>query len=108
MKYTWEEKDIICGRIVCKDPSYQGLTTFEPNGNALKWIFKIGYGFYLNGNSFPEKSFATISMTDGCIVSIGKTDKEMADYLNKAELIPMPHSWFLEAMDSLRDVYGKQ
>jgi hypothetical protein len=105
MKYTWEEKDIICGRIVCKDPSYQNRTTFEPTGNALKWTQKIGYVF-LGGDK--GQHFCMVSMTDGMTSVYLKTEKQMADYLNRAELIPMPHSWFMEAMDSLRDCYGKQ
>ena len=105
MKYTWEEKDIICGRVVCKDPSYQGDTTFEPTGNALKWTMKIGYVF-LGGEK--GQNFCLISMTDGLTSNYVKTEAEMADYLNKAQLMPMPHPWFLEAMDALRDTYGKQ
>ena len=103
MKYTWEEKDIICGRIVCKDPSYQGNSTFDPNGSALKWTMKLGYGFYPDG-----QNFCMLSLTDGLIYKLGRTAKEVADYLNKCELIPMPHEWFMQAMNELRDVYGKQ
>jgi hypothetical protein len=99
MKYNWELKDIVAGKIVCKDPSYQKRDFFQANGNSAKWTYKIGFGYWEDGQR-PTLN----AMTDGMIHSF-KNDQELVDYLNKCELIPMPHKWLIETMNYLRDCY---
>jgi hypothetical protein len=100
MKIKWEEKDIIAGKIVCKEPSYQGNENFKACGNSAKWTLKIGFAYYNN-----IQYFVTVALTDGMVSKIGKTKKEVVEYLNKSELIPMPHSWLIEIINYLRDIY---
>lgn len=100
MKYQWEEEDIICGRFVCKHPSYQKQENFSPTGNAMKWTYKIGFAHFEDG---PYK--VLIAMTDGKVSKLGKTDQEAVDKLNKDEMIPMPHKWLVAVINELRDTY---
>ena len=51
MKFTWEPKDIVSGRIVCKPKADDG--TFKPDGWTAKWTYKIGW--LAAGN--PEKDY---------------------------------------------------
>ena len=99
MKFIWEEKDIIAGRIVCKPPSYQGRETFSPCGNSVKWTYKIGY---INGGD--DKRNALICMCDGLIMG-GMTKLDIVERLNKDGMIPMPHKWLIQTMDYLRGCY---
>jgi len=103
MKYTWEEKDIICGRYVCKHPSHQAREHFEPCGNATKWTYKIGFCPKLETDS--EGQYCLIAMTDGMVIHYG-TKQKMVDKLNRDEMIPMPHKWLVKVINELRDAYN--
>ena len=103
MKYIWEEKDIIAGRIVCK-PNPNTATkvlerSFTPDGWTAKWTFKIGYNPALG-----SKKYVFISMTDG-MISKPKTVKEMVDSLNEDGLIPMPHTWLIKTFNFMEGSY---
>lgn len=102
MKFIWTEKDIICGRYVCKHPSYQNRDAFEPTGNAMKWTYKIGFAYYEDG-----QYTVLISMTDGMVFKLAphKDDKLAAEKLNEDGMIPMPHKWLVSVIDELRDCY---
>lgn len=97
MKYKWEEKDIIAGRIVCKPCDEK----FQANGWSAKWTMKIGW----LASAPSSKHFCTIALTDGMVGPLGSA-KEMATWLNKENMIPMPHKWLMATMDYLRDCYN--
>jgi hypothetical protein len=117
MKFTWEPKDIICGRIVCKPNLVDD--EFTPCGWTAKWTYKMGWlaagnpqkEYYpIKGDSRKEREeyiekhradYCAIAMTDGMITS-PRTKKEMADWLNSENMIPMPQEWFLETISYLR------
>ena len=94
MKYIWEEDDIKCGIYVCK-PN-QGDGTWIPTGWTAKWTEKIGF---VGGRS---NGVALVAMTDG-MIGPKKTPQEMADQLNKDEMIPMPYRWLIATIEYLRD-----
>lgn len=103
MKFTWEEHDIIAGRIVCK-PSANAKKkllerSFTPDGWSAKWTHKIGFNPALN-----SKKYVLIAMTDG-MISKPYTAKELVAHLNEDGLIPMPHAWLIKTMDYLKDCY---
>ena len=102
MKHIWEPQDIVAGRFVCKHPSYQGRDHFEPCGSACKWTYKIGFGFW------DTQMYALIAMTDGMISNKFKTKEELAKFLNDHALMPMPHKWLIQVIDSLRDCYERE
>jgi len=93
MKYIWEEQDIICGRVVCKN------VKFDPtDGWQAKWTHKIGY---VGGSSTYDETgggVVLISMTDGMVTN-RRTKKDMAIMLTADEMIPMPHENFIKLMD---------
>lgn len=105
MKIIWTADDIICGRIICKaEHEFSNRKNilerqFKPNGWTSKWTYKIGYSF---GGKEKEK-FHLLSMTDGLVGSI-KTAEEMAKYLNKEKMIPMPYKWLMATMEYLREL----
>ena len=120
MKFVWEPKDIVCGRIVCKgthqfserkNPVERG---FKPDGWTAKWTFKIGW--LAGGNAQVEPDYTnheTIEATrcDYCLISMSdgrignpKTKQEMADWLNSEEMIPMSYEWLVPTMEFLREV----
>jgi hypothetical protein len=70
MKYIWEEQDIVCGRIVCKN------VKFDPTGGGV----------------------VLISMTDG-MVGTRRSKHDMANYLSNEDMISMPHENFIKLMD---------
>ena len=101
MRYIWEEKDIIAGRIVCK-PNTATKTldrSFNPDGWTAKWTFKIGYNPALGA-----KKYVFISMTDG-MISKPHTAKEMVASLNEDEMIPMPHAWLIKTINFMQGAY---
>lgn len=71
MKVTWEEGDIKAGRrfgrIECKE----------------KWM--IGYRFAGSGST----EFTIISLVDGMVNSMLKSRQDVADFLNRAEDLPL-------------------
>lgn len=125
MKFTWEPSDISCGRIICKstygdcDKATSFIRDFKPCGWTAKWTYKIGW--LAGGN--PQKEYlpiqgktrkemekyveenradyCVIAMTDGMITN-PRTQKEMAHWLTKEKMIPMPHEWFLKTVEYLR------
>ena len=101
MKFIWEEKDIICGRIVCK-PTDDGKR-FEADGWTAKWTMKIGFRPDLP----HDEHYCLTAMTDGMNTAVGSA-KDVADRFNKDGLIPMPHSWLLKTIEFLRDQYDDQ
>lgn len=101
MKYIWEEKDIIPGRMVCK-PSEKEF--FQPDGWTAKWTYMIGYA-----NSTGENPCLVCIGENPCLVCIVDgmiskvyTPKELADRLNRDGMIPMPYSWHLATIEFLR------
>lgn len=105
MKFIWEEKDIICGRIVCKP-----ITNPSPDlGWQAKWCYKIG--FLAGGN--PKNSsalgkdrtdYCIIALTDGMILN-PRSKEDIAKWLNDNKMIPCPHGKLIEIMNYLRDCY---
>ena len=93
MKYIWEEKDINCGRIVCKN------VKFEPTDGWQAWrTFKIGY---VGGSSTYDETgggVVLISMTDG-MVGTRRSKQDMANYLSNEGMISMPYENFIKLMD---------
>lgn len=93
MKYEWEEKDIKCGRFVCRSEPANG---FNPE-TAANTTYKIGYigsssdGFYL------------ISMTDG-MIGERHTKQELVRNLNETKMNPMSHKHLMQVLDFLRDL----
>jgi len=60
MEYIWTEKDVICGRIVCKVPH----DNFKVDGWTAKWTFKIGF----DATKKPaEGRYLLLAMTDGMV-----------------------------------------
>ena len=99
MKYQWEEKDVVCGRFVCKNlPANKD--SFEPDGWTAKWTFKVCY----MGSSSRE--VCLVAMTDG-MMGYTKTKEEMAAFLTENDMVPMPHKWLLQTMDYLRGCYDE-
>ena len=68
MKFTWEEKDVECGRIV-RSP------TTATNNKAM-----IGYE--------PGKGVLLLSLSDGLIVIHALDKKDMAHWLNESRFEP--------------------
>jgi len=109
MKYIWEEKDIICGRIFCKDKTLERKGEFT--GWDAKHTKKIGF---VGGSStysprnkisgLPVSGVAIIAMTDG-MVGAAMNKVEMINYLNTNNYVPMPHDIFLKVMDTLKGCY---
>lgn len=93
-KYTWTEKDITCGRIICKS-----FRSFEANGWRAKWTFKIGWR--------KSNTYCLIAMTDGMIKS-DMNKEDLIYWLNKNDMMPMPHEWFMATMDFLKDCYNSE
>jgi hypothetical protein len=61
MKFTWEAKDMVCGRIICKPthqfsdrkrPSEQG---FKPCGWTAKHTYKLGW--LAGGNPLQKEDY---------------------------------------------------
>jgi hypothetical protein len=100
MKYTWTEKDIIPGRFVCKDINKDNKS-FAPDDWTAKWTHKIGWRTEI---SKKDGHLCVIAMTDGAVYLSGN-ETVIADYLNREEMIPMPHKWLISTMDYLRDCY---
>lgn len=98
MKFVWSEKDIICGRIVCKAETKDSL--WKPDGWTAKWTFKIGF----DPSKSSDKSVCLICMADG-MISSPQSRAELAGYLNSNELIPMPYQWLQKTIEFLRDAY---
>ena len=119
MKFTWEPKDIVSGRIVCKPKADDG--TFKPDGWTAKWTYKIGWlaagnpekDYYpIQGNTRKEREeylethradYCGLAMTDG-MVTRAMTKKEFAAWLNDEGMIPMPHAWFVDTIEYLRGI----
>jgi len=97
MKTTWEEKDCVPGRYVCKPIEYSGRTNI---GNQAKWTHKIAYQF----GSGDKKVITLVCMTDG-LTTIFKNEGELAEYLNKNNMIPAPHYRVIEVINYTRDCY---
>jgi len=116
MKFTWQPDDISSGRIVCR-PEHQFSDRkniiergFKPDGWTAKWTYKIGW--LAGGNltrpylyTEPENraDFCLICMTDGMILE-PMTTKEMASWLNKNKMMPMPHEWFVATVEFLKTI----
>lgn len=108
MKIQWETKDVIPGRIVCKQPAGR---SFKADGHSAKWSYKIGF---MPGDISPpvrdengkwkSNHFCTVAMTDGMVIG-PKSAEEMVQWLNNNQMIPMPHKWLLEVVEYLRGVY---
>lgn len=98
MKYTWAEQDIICGIFVCKKPNEGDI--FVPSDWNAKWMHKIGY------QKRRSDGATLICMADG-MVGKKRTLKEMAEYLTKNDMMPMPHKWVIEMFEYMRDWYMK-
>jgi hypothetical protein len=73
MKYTWEEKDIVCGTIV------------KPAGSGGEH-FIIGYMF---GFDEPSKTLTMNSLSDGMVMSLGKTKEAAVRTLNDGNYVPV-------------------
>ena len=99
MKYHWEEKDVVCGRIICK-PLAKGQTVFKADGWTAKWTLKIGY----NPAHSSKQQYCLISMTDG-FVGACQSKATLVKYLNREQMRPMPHDWWLKTVEFLRDCY---
>lgn len=95
MKYSWESNDIICGRIVCSNPDKD---RFDASQTANR-TYKIGF---VNGGG--KSNLVLIAMTDG-MVSGPKTTQQLVDHLNTEDYMPMPHRWWVEVINYLRDCY---
>lgn len=106
MKYIWEEKDIVCGRFVCKPATESRIK--NPGWHA-KWTMKIRYvgassAFQARTKDEDASGVVIIAMTDG-MVSQAMSKAQMVDYFNSQSLIPAPHEWMLELAEYLRDTY---
>ena len=109
MKFHWETKDVVCGRIVCK-PNTE--PAFEPNGWTAKWTYKIGWQCGLQAppaykgedSRYHTDHFCTVAMTDG-MTGPCQSKAEITKWLNGNGMIPMPHDWFIKTMEFLKDCY---
>lgn len=112
MQFIWEERDIICGRIICKPNE---ITPQSNLGWHAKHTYKIGW--LARGN--PEikidyssrdtilktrADFCLIAMSDGMITS-ANTKRYWADFLNKEDYIPCPYEYLQKIMEYLKDAY---
>ena len=110
MKYVWEEKDVVCGRIVCRVPQ-----SSEMNGNQAKHTYKIGWhvGGHVpiswrdSSGKYHTDHFCTIAMTDG-MVNGPKSKVAMVKWLNDNDMIPAPHEFVVRVMDYLKDCYNSE
>lgn len=108
MKITWEENDIICGRIVTKEGASRANSH-----DSWRWkhTYKIGYSgggssYSPHTENFNESGLCMFAMTDGMRTQIFKSDQELADYLNKYNYILAPHDYIMGMMESMRDAYN--
>ena len=97
MIYVWQEKDVRCGIFVCRRPP-EG-EDLEPSGWNAKWMYKIGY------QRSRSAGATLVCMADG-MIGRKRTVKEMADYLNENDMIPMPHKWVIKMFEYMRDWYN--
>ena len=95
MKYIWSATDVRPGRCVCKSES----SAKEDINWHAKWTYKIGW---ICQNDAAGKSLVTICLVDG-MTSKTKSAQEIADWLNKEEMMPMPHKRLIEVMNSIRE-----
>jgi hypothetical protein len=99
MKYTWEEQDLKCGMYICKD---EEKSLSNNVGWFAKWTHKIGF------HHFQDDTYSTnlciVAMTDG-MVSTFKSNEDLVAYLNKQEMIPMPHKWLITLQKEMRNWY---
>jgi len=109
MHITWEAKDIIPGRMICK----QFKKPLSPGGWEAKWTLKIG--FHINHPNAPllkneetgeylQNNLCLISMSDGMITK-PMSAEDLAAQLNKDEMIPMPHDWLIAIINFLRGIH---
>jgi len=98
MKYIWEEKDVICGRFVCRGETASESRRKKDMGWHEKWTYKIGF-------HAGRKTSCLIAMTDGMVMMRDRTPLEIAEYLTENNMIPAPHSWMIELITDLRDCY---
>ena len=111
MKYVWEEKDAVCGRIVCREPMSPVM-----NGNQAKHTYKIGWhtGDHVpmpwkepGSDRYHTDHFCLIAMTDG-MVSSPISKKDLVKRLNEEQMIPATHKFVINVMDYLRDCYNSE
>ena len=106
--YNWTVDDIVCGRIVCKT---KNASPFIADGWTAKWTFKIGWNpsdsNLTKGESY-DPQYCLICLTDGMVCPCKKNKQEIADWLNKNIMIPMPKDWIMATMKYLLPLYDKE
>jgi hypothetical protein len=101
----------VCGRIVGK-PETENAP--DQNGWSAKWTYKIGWlasgnptvaTDYTSRESIENtrKDYCLVAMTDGMILQ-PMTKPEMADYLNRYGMVPMPQNRVMTMMAFLQPI----
>lgn len=113
MKFHWETKDVIPGRIVCKPRRHRKMKAmYEPDGWSAKWTCKIGFqcgahvpiSYKGDDGRYHSDHYCLIAMTDG-MTGPCRSKADIAKWLNDNGMIPMPHEWLMKTIEFLKDAY---
>jgi hypothetical protein len=93
-QFIWQPEHISAGMVVCR--AHRGSYRWEPDGWTAKWTYKIGF---ISGSTvkmikhpngeYEMSNLVLVALTDGMVQGKGFTHKEMAEYLNSYDMIPM-------------------
>lgn len=100
MKFTWEANDIRPGKLVCVPPNDEARSQHDK-------CCQLAIATYLIsavGGSVEKDRFALVSIPGGAI-GLHCTAEAIADHLNKKQMIPMPHKWFMALTEWMTDCF---